>query len=459
MLKPGTKQYRRDICEFLCYLLLLQPRTTKGGFPMRKQRLCALLLSLALLLPFAGGLAEGTPAQTLTVSFGVTADALYQDQIAEFERLHPGLTVQVVTNNDTNTHQTYVDSLSSGSSEIDIYWGWSGGTDLDALIGKGLAAPINDAEIARRVAAMYPQFADYVTRSDTIYALPIESWRYWSAVNPTLARKFGLNDRPDSLEGYLNNAMAWYTSYDYPQHAQHYSFNGGKDFEAVRQQIFTIMLRSYTHAWCTGRMGEGAYTFDTPEFRALANWLKDFSALKSREIPADSTHAIYGIDHAVYLTDPSEYYMASETQQVIFRDIGDPYSLRYGEELLPDPGMAGAEPAVHGRIVFMLLNPNSKQQELAIEFLRYLAELPVAEYGLLLYPDGTDDCYPAAAAEAYHASASALCGAACERYNRIFLWDMFPYEIICSYLDDSITLDDALSFMDENLSKSLARLQ
>ena len=57
------------------------------------------------------------------------------------------------------------------------------------------------------------------------------------------------------------------------------------------------------------------------------------------------------------------------------------------------------------------------------------------------------------------AFASALCGAACERYNRIFLWDMFPYEIICSYLDDSITLDDALSFMDENLSKSLARLQ
>ena len=57
MLKPGTKQYRRDICEFLCSLLLLQPRTTKGGFPMRMQRLCALLLSLALLLPFAGGLA------------------------------------------------------------------------------------------------------------------------------------------------------------------------------------------------------------------------------------------------------------------------------------------------------------------------------------------------------------------------------------------------------------------
>ena len=30
---------------------------------MRMQRLCALLLSLALLLPFAGGLAEGTPAE------------------------------------------------------------------------------------------------------------------------------------------------------------------------------------------------------------------------------------------------------------------------------------------------------------------------------------------------------------------------------------------------------------
>ena len=71
MLKSGTKQYRRDICEFLCSLLLLQPRTTKGGFPMRMQRLCALLLSLALLLPFAGGLAEGAPAQMLTVSCGV----------------------------------------------------------------------------------------------------------------------------------------------------------------------------------------------------------------------------------------------------------------------------------------------------------------------------------------------------------------------------------------------------
>lgn len=92
---------------------------------------------------------------------------------------------------------------------------------------------------------MYPQFSDYVTRGDTIYALPIESWRYWNAVNPSLARRFGLNDKPDILEGYLNNAMAWYTSYDYPQHAQHYSFNGGKDFEAVRWQLFSIMLRSY----------------------------------------------------------------------------------------------------------------------------------------------------------------------------------------------------------------------
>lgn len=61
MLKSGTKQYRRDICEFLCSLLLLQPRTTKGGFSMRKQRLCALLLSLALLLPFAGGLPRARP--------------------------------------------------------------------------------------------------------------------------------------------------------------------------------------------------------------------------------------------------------------------------------------------------------------------------------------------------------------------------------------------------------------
>ena len=83
----------------------------------------------------------------------------------------------------------------------------------------------------------------------------------------------------------------------------------------------------------------------------------------------------------------------------------------------------------------------------------------MAEYGLLLYPDGTDDCYPAAAAEAYHASASALCGAACERYSRIFLWDMYPYEIICTYLNDSIPLDDVIRFMDEDLSKSLARLQ
>lgn len=113
---------------------------------------------------------------------------------------------------------------------------------------------------------------------------------------------------------------------------------------------------------------------------------------------------------------------------------------------------------MHGRIVFMLLNPNSKQQELAIEFLRYLAEHPVAEYGLLLYPDGTDDCYPAAAAEAYthpllpcaaqHASAIAA-----------FLWDMYPYEIICTYLNDSHPLDDVIRFMDEDLSKSLARLQ
>lgn len=426
---------------------------------MRKQRLCVLLLSLALLLPFAGGLTEGAPAQTLTVSFGVTADALYQDQIAAFERLHPGLTVQVVTNNDTNTHQTYVDSLSSGNSEIDIYWGWSGGTDLDALIDKGLAAPINDAEIARRVAAMYPQFSDYVTRGDTIYALPIESWRYWNAVNPSLARRFGLNDKPDTLEGYLNNAMAWYTSYDYPQHAQHYSFNGGKDFEAVRQQIFTIMLRSYTHAWCTGKMGEGAYTFGTPEFRALAAWLKDFSALKSREIPSTTMNTIHGSPAIDYNPDEDQFFWAGEMQQVVFRDIGEPYSLRYGEELLPDPAMAGAEPAVHGRTVFMLLNPNSQQQELAVEFLRYLAQHPVAEYELLLYPDGADDCYPAAAAEAYRGAVSALCGAECERYSRIFLWDMFPYEIICSYLDDSITLDDALSFMDENLSKSLARLQ
>lgn len=61
MLKPGTKQYRRDICEFLCSLLLLQPRTTKGGFPMRMQRLCALLLSLALLLPLLAGLPRARP--------------------------------------------------------------------------------------------------------------------------------------------------------------------------------------------------------------------------------------------------------------------------------------------------------------------------------------------------------------------------------------------------------------
>ena len=425
---------------------------------MRKQRLCALLLSLALLLPFAGGLAESSPAQTLTVSFGLTADALYTEQIAAFERLHPGLTVQIVTNTAANSHQAYVDSLSSGKDDVDIYWAWSGGADLAALIDKGLAAPINDAEIAQRVAAMYPQFASYVTRGDTIYALPIESWKIWNAVNPTLLRRFGLSDVPGTLDGYLNSAMAWYASYRYPEYAEHYSFNGGKDFDATREQVFNLMLRSYTHAWCTGKIGKGAYTFNTPEFRALAAWLKDFSALQSREIPSTTMNTIHGSPDIDYNPDEDQFIWAGEMQQVVFRNIGEPYSLRYGEELLPDPAMAGAEPAVHGRTVFMLLNPNSQQQELAVEFLRYLVQHPVAEYELLLYPDGADDCYPAAAAEAYRGAVSALCGAECERYSRIFLWDMQPYAIMGSYLDGSISLDEALSFLDEKVSAALARL-
>ena len=410
-------------------------------------RLLALMLSCLLAaacFPLTLAESAATPERTLTISFGGGGSELnFMDAIEAFQALHPNVEIRLVegSNSNPDAHAWYADALSSYESGVDLIWCCSTSVDLQALMDKNLVAPLTDKALIDDVRSMYPQVADFVMRENMLYAYPVEIWPGHDSIDPGILQKLNLGPVPETVDEYMDLVYAWYTAEEYPEYAKTYQLDIFTSLEDEKERVWGQLMTAYLHYLCEGKSADEmeGFTFDTPEFRKLLKSYKRIWALESNANETASTGKKQRIiDDLIYVT-----------------------FLEDGQEVLMDFKLSRYDAsAYHGPLTWFMLHPQSPNQDIAMEFLKYYSEHPDWRSAFELHPDAQSDKYPEALAAVYREVAQHYCLGACSRYNRIILWDLEDNNsFVSAYCAGYLTADMLIETFDLYLNNGLSKIQ
>ena len=410
-------------------------------------RLLALMLSCLLAaacFPLTLAESAATPERTLTISFGGGGSELnFMDAVEAFQALHPNVEIRLVegSNSNPDAHAWYADALSSYESGADLIWCCSTSVDLQALMDKNLVAPLTDKALIDDVRSMYPQVADFVMRENMLYAYPVEIWPGHDSINPGLLQKLNLGPVPETVDEYMDLVYAWYTAEEYPQRIATYQLDYAITLEDEKEHVWSRLMIAYLHYLCEGKSADEmeGFTFDTPKFRKLLESYKCIWSLEpSAEVVASAGKKQQIIDDLLYVT-----------------------FLEDGQEVWMSPKAAfNEDDYYHGPLTWFMLHPQSPNQDIAMEFLKYYSEHPNWRSAFELHPDAQSDKYPEALAAVYHEVAPHYCLGACSRYNRIILWDLEDdYSFVSAYCAGYLTADMLIETFDLYLNNGLSKIQ
>lgn len=410
-------------------------------------RLLALMLSCLLAaacFPLTLAESAATPERTLTISFGGGGSELnFMDAIEAFQALHPNVEIRLVegSNSNPDAHAWYADALSSYKSGVDLIWCDTISVDLQALMNKNLVAPLTDKALIDDVRSMYPQVADFVMRENMLYAYPVEIWPGHDSINPGLLQKLNLGPVPETVDEYMDLVYVWYTAEEYPEYAKTYQLDIFTSLEDEKERVWGQLMTAYLHYLCEGKSADEmeGFTFDTPEFRKLLKSYKRIWALESNANETASTGK----------------------KQRIIDDLIFVTFLEDGQEVLMDFKLSRYDAsAYHGPLTWFMLHPQSPNQDIAMEFLKYYSEHPNWRSAFELHPDAQSDKYPEALAAVYREVAQHYCLGACSRYNRIILWDLEDnYSFVSAYCAGYLTADMLIEAFDLYLNNGLSKIQ
>ena len=407
-------------------------------------QLLALMLSCLLAAACSSlALAETatTTERTLTIAVLPGASGVDQATVDAFQVLHPDIEIRLTDTERNDSHAWYANELAADEGTIDLFWCWSNGADLQALMDKNLVAPLTDKALINDVRSMYPQVADFVMRENMLYAYPVEIWPGHDSINPGLLQKLNLGPVPETVEEYLDLIHAWYTAEEYPEYAKTYQLDIFSSLESEKERVWRQLMISYLHHLSYGQSAdemEGS-TFDTPEFRKLLKSYKRIWALESNANETASTgkkqRIIDDLIFVTFLEDGQEVFMEPKVE-------------RYENDYY------------HGPLTWFMLHPQSPNQDIAMEFLKYYSEHPDWRSAFELHPDAQSGKYPEALAAVYREVAQHYCLGACARYNRIILWDMEDaYSFVSAYCAGYLTADMLIETFDLYLSNGLSKIQ
>ena len=407
-------------------------------------RLLALMLSCLLAAacsPLALAETATTTERTLTIAVLPGASGVDQATVDAFQVLHPDIEIRLTDTERNDSHAWYANELAADEGTIDLFWCWSNGADLQALMDKNLVAPLTDKALIDDVRSMYPQVADFVMRENRLYAYPVEIWPGHDSIDPGILQKFNLGPVPETVDEYMDLVYAWYTAEEYPERIATYQLEYPTTLEEEKEHVWSRLMISYLHHLSYGQSAdemEGS-TFDTPEFRKLLKSYKRIWALESNANETASTgkkqRIIDDLIFVTFLEDGQEVFMEPKVE-------------RYENDYY------------HGPLTWFMLHPQSPNQDIAMEFLKYYSEHPNWRSAFELHPDAQSDKYPEALAAVYREVAQHYCLGACSRYNRIILWDLEDNNsFVSAYCAGYLTADMLIETFDLYLNNGLSKIQ
>ncbi len=418
---------------------------------MTGMRLCSkspIMVVLLLLLFVMIGLTAHAEEQGNNTTLTFCSAGLYpyvaEESLQAFQQAYPTIDVLM---KDTDApvgsiQDWYIENISAGYKECDLFVFFGASENLDFLIHRGLVAPLVDADLHADVIQMDWAISDYVMDDrGVLYAYPVSVYHDFHSVRNDLMEMIGLGDVPATMGDYLDQQLQWYTSEECTPYREKYRFDAQVDGDDMLEDAFWRLERSYIHAYthCGLREDDGPLLFNTPAFRKALEKLLPLAKVQP-------------VDEEITQNYPAVYNWPYDLQ-----------SVDENETILYDiPFIEGADQQViHAIPVFFVLNPNSQHRDEAMTFLRWYATNKTPEQAFQLCPfdpyTGTDE-HILAHEQEYRDIIANTC---LDRnlYQYIMVWKLDVWDIISPYFKGEATSSEVLTELDHQIAEQLNLLR
>lgn len=316
------------------------------------------------------------PSRTLRVASGWYVD----DVIRDYAKAHADVAIEYIDVNDSSA-EGYRSHMQSPQA-ADIYGLSLPYSPYAPLLKHGLISDLSASEkLMETVSAMYPNLTDEYLVDGKLYGLPVSISASMMGYYPAVFEKAGLteDDVPTTYGELMDFLADWYYDY-YDDNPDITLFEWSPD---LRYALFGMIFQTQVTS-CQAR-GE-SITFRTPEIQQLLNRL-DSQEMKTifAELGPKRDASGANVVTVIEWSDQPTY---------LFSNYHDPMPSRYQSwmpaEPMPLSLNEGDNPVYDASLTLMVVNRASKNQDLAVDLLEYIADHLAVDLRTAMYPDVND---------------------------------------------------------------------
>lgn len=263
----------------------------------------------------------------------------------------------------------------SGDSNVDIYV-VSLRSGFTQLMEKDYLTDLSSSKaLVDDVNAMYPQIAESIMKDGKLYGFPqsfnINAWMF----NETAWEKLGMGEMPTTFTQFFEGLADWEENRaeENPEYCYINLYSG-------KEQLFGLLLQQYIAQYDTG---EAPLSLSDPKFvdaikqvEAMDLPTYDWSTMTQEEM--DAANELF---NRKWLFETYSYNMLGRMY------YGDDDVIR---NIAPMTFAQGENPAMLADMSVYIVNPNSKNADLAMQYLEYCAANMQTEMDYMIHPDRSE---------------------------------------------------------------------
>ncbi len=298
--------------------------------------------------------------------------AYSDDTIRAFQAAYPDIPV-VLADGELYNAETISQNMVSGSENIDLFVISLSYGGFESLRDKRYVGDLSQSAVLVSAAdRMYPQFTQPLYKDGRLIALPYRFNSYGMGYSPAIMNELGIDQPPKTLVELMDLYVDWVETYSVEQ-TKYMLLEHVYD---IRSELFSTILTSYMAYY--SKTGEDL-KFDTPLFRSLIAKLDEVTPILKELNPSQDEQQTMSF---VY-TDNTPTALLSSS----FNIVPEKFYYDMGYKPLPLSLDDGLEPAIFSQIEVIILNPNSKNADLAMKYLEFYAENMPKNISIALNPD------------------------------------------------------------------------
>ncbi len=300
----------------------------------------------------------------------------YSDETTKaFQANHPDIPVVFSENSSFSAEQISQDMVSATNS-ADIYALSLSYGGFNSLRDKGYITDLSESAILTdAVSKMYPQYVKAIYSDGKLIAFPYQFYSNAMGYAPDILKEIGVEEPPKTIAELIDLYVEWVENYS----TEYGNYTLLDSIYNIRMELVNTVLMSYFSHYA--RIGE-ELKFDTPLFKSLLQKIDEavpmLEELNPSEDEQQGSTVTYSSDGTAKPTSLFTGYLTINPQQ---------YNDNRGYEPLLLALDDGMDPSFFAQIQVYIINPNSKNKDLAMTYLEYLAQNMPKDMAITLSPE------------------------------------------------------------------------